>query len=131
MALLPSATNSSPPSYSFSVVNLALLLQIWCVAPLSTAHIPAKRRIQLDQSGRSRHHIALDVAGSASTAIATTSWSLVLIFLLDPALLHRVPQFSAVRALSTFTMSTECLSRAFSLHLRLLVALTLDVHAHC
>ncbi|KAG2851728.1 hypothetical protein PC116_g34665 [Phytophthora cactorum] len=39
-ALLPSATESSPSFRSIKWANLALSLQMWCVAPLSTAHIP-------------------------------------------------------------------------------------------
>ncbi|KAG4217093.1 hypothetical protein PC116_g34426 [Phytophthora cactorum] len=39
-ALLPSATESSPSFRSIKLANLALSLQMWCVAPLSTAHIP-------------------------------------------------------------------------------------------
>ncbi|KAG2851424.1 hypothetical protein PC116_g13326 [Phytophthora cactorum] len=38
--LFPSATESSPSCPSTKLANLDLSLQIWCVAPLSIAHIP-------------------------------------------------------------------------------------------
>ncbi|KAG4221799.1 hypothetical protein PC116_g29725 [Phytophthora cactorum] len=111
---------------------------MWCVAPLSTAHIPdilARRNSTFHGNCKCDSVIVvvvvvvppLDIVGSASTVMAAASWAPILVLLLGPALVDHVPQFPAVRALARLSVGVERLRCFFSLHRRRLLTLPLDV----
>ncbi|KAG4219763.1 hypothetical protein PC116_g31758 [Phytophthora cactorum] len=100
-------------------------------------HILARRNSTF-HGNRERHSIVvvvvsvavvspLDVVGPASTAVAAASWPSVLVLLLGPALVNRVPHFSAVCTLARLSVGVERLGRVLRLHRRRLLTLSLDV----